>query len=666
MNSGTQAKSSAAFFLGLQLFTLFMLIAELVRLTTPEDFFWFEFSPFLMNGPSLLAIMFSAFAALAIVRPKTASTFAWSAPLVVLALAMLVNLAWLNSLSWWAIIAAGLVSWCLWLLELNLCLRAPPAIFILAPLNFAVLLFLYLDTRFFVATNSHLNVLHLWFLRFSGVFAMAGFPASTFQTILTISCEFAATIIPLGYLLRDRIEIPPWHLRRVFLGAILIVLHFLQFDHLAGLVSLPDYLKFRFQFSTRFVPQAKRFQQPDFLPDPAKSAVNSDRCYRPGKFAWKSPRRPNLALILIESWRSDLFEVCMPKLRKRAQGALWLRNHFAQANSTPPTLLGLFYGNYPLQFLLHFSSLAPPPFFQFLKESGYQMHFVPSIPIQVAQGIEVYHEGFENHFPADPSATWPTMTKNAFNEAISLLERGGMKFIEIYIYTTHFDYRYPPEYDRYKPALPENTDVLSLTPSPETIAGITNRYKTSLLFLDDALDKFFTRFESLGHATDTLFLIVGDHGESLGDSGFFAHATGPHDVQFHVPCLIVGPGIEPRTIEHMTQHIDVIPTLGNEMGFSVDNLVGENARTASHAAILNFDFSADNRVIVRSANRMSLFDLDSVGRPSWVLTMRNDFTLDGPLFQAYAATSSSLLSGLVREDFGRLFELFGQAGQGSR
>ncbi|MBI3037478.1 sulfatase-like hydrolase/transferase, partial [bacterium] len=219
---------------------------------------------------------------------------------------------------------------------------------------------------------------------------------------------------------------------------------------------------------------------------------------------------------------------------------------------------------------------------------------------------------------------------------------------------------YPPEFERFTPAMPENTDVLSLDPTPEAIEGITNRYKNSLFFLDDALDGFFRKVDSFGLATNTFFLIVGDHGESLGDAGFFAHATGPHIDQFHVPCIILGSGIQPQTIDGLTQHVDVIPTLGSLMGFTAGNLVGENAQTASRGAVLNFDFSSENRVIVRSNDHMSLFDVGSNGRPSWVLTMQNNFSLDRSLYQAYLSTGSTYLAGLVREDFGQLSNLFGK------
>ncbi|MBI3037708.1 sulfatase-like hydrolase/transferase, partial [bacterium] len=422
MKPKIQTYSSPAFFFGLQCLTLFLLSVELVRLTSPKEFFWVQFSPYWMEGTHFLGLIFGVFACITFLGSRMAITLSQTAPPIAIVLGILLNLAILKSLSWWLIIAAGLVAWCLWIIELGLVgFLGRPMVFFVASFNYFFLLFLFIDTRFFVATNSHLSLLHLWYLRFSGVVSMAGISQATLHGLAIISAGYVGTTVLLGFLLRGRLPIPSRALLRLSLSVSLLVLHILQFDHLAGVIPLQDYLTFRFQFSTRLVPQAIRFQSPVFSPNHDSQALASDRCYKPGKFAWDSSLRSNLVVVLVESWRADLFPVCMPRLYRRAKQGLWLRNHFSQANNTPAALVGLYYGCYPLNFLLQFQRLNPPSFFDFLRESGYQTHFVPGISPQVTQEIEIFHSGFRNHFPSDPTESWPTMTRNAFDKAIELI-----------------------------------------------------------------------------------------------------------------------------------------------------------------------------------------------------------------------------------------------------
>ncbi len=695
-----------AVYLGFHWLTTWLLVAELVRLTAPEEFLWLMESPLWTDGGALLGSLFAGLAVLLVVRPGWARVGSRAGPPLLMALAMVVNLAWIHSLAWWVIIAAGVLAWAGWVAHLALGQGRPLLMAFLVVAHHALLAFLYLDTRFFAATNAHLSLLHIWFLQFRGVVAVAGLSSATVRVLLTTAGGYVAVTALLGFCLRDRLSPPGRSGLRLGLAAVVLAVHLVQFEALAGMVPLPAYLTFRFQFGSRLVPQVSRFRQPAFraawdgLPtlDPAAF-------YRPGRFAWRSlagqppeaplrvapvpatpavaspganpfgfvlpgpgiafddsacgpPTRPHLVILLIESWRADLLETGMPLLARRARRGLWLRQHFAQANSTPPTVAALLHGCLPVDYLLQAYRLGEVPFFRFLRDSGYAWHLVQGNPPEGGlEGIDRLFMGFTIHPPRGAPSDWPALTATALEVVPSLVQGATPTLVVAYLYSTHFDYRYPDDFERYRPALPEGTEVLSLTPNPETVRGIVNRYKNALGFLDDRLERFFRQLEASGAASRTWVVLVGDHGESLGDAGFFAHATGPHISQFHVPCLIFGPGLPPQVIDRPTQHVDLVPTLAALLGIEVQGLVGQDVRVASRAAVVSFDFSADRRLIVRSPARMSLFDLDGHGRLDWVLTVRNDFALDEPLVQAYLASDAVVLAGLIRQDATWLSEL---------
>lgn len=648
---GRHAIASPALFFGFHCLTGVLLIAELVRLTAPSEFLWIYDSPFWTDGGSLTGIIFAGLSVLLVIAPRLGDILFRAAPPLVLAAASAFNLAGLHSLSWWVIITAGLTGWGTWLAQTWAAARWRHALIPLTVMNYGVLLFLYLDAKFFAITNNHLGLVHFWFLQFKGIFAAAGISPETQRGLLFTGTGYVVVTMGLGFLLRDRLRPPGWLSGRLTLAAILCVIQFLQFEALAAVVPLQEYLSFRFTFGTRLVPQAAKFTTAEF--SAAQSmlpTIDETACYASGTFRWRGNDRLNLVILLVESWRADLMPESMPALTNRAANGLWLRNHFAQANSSPPTVGALFHGWYPFNYMFHAGAVGEPAFFRFLRDAGYQCSLVHGGPPDGLRDIRAFLTGFRELHPPAAAEDWPGTVVKALEAIPEILSASGPHLIFSFLYNTHFDYRYPPEYEQFRPVLPEGTDMLSLVPTPETVERMRNRYRNALGFLDDRLERFFRRLEESGASGNTWVLLVGDHGESLGDAGFFAHATGPHVSQYHVPCLIFGPNLPPARIDAPTQHVDILPTLGGLMGFDVNGLPGRDARTASRAAALSFDYSAERRVIVRTPARMSMFDYDSAGRFRWVLTMRNDFVIDAPLFEAYSASAPGRLAGLVRQD----------------
>lgn len=650
-NPARRSAPSPALFFGFHCLTAVLLVAELVRLTAPGEFLWIYDSPFWTDGGSLTGMIFAGLAVLLVAAPRPAGFLFRSAPPLVLAAAAAFNLAGPHSLSWWVIITAGLAGWGAWLAQTWAAARWRFALVPLAALNYGVLLFLYLDAKFFAITNNHLGLVHFWFLQFKGIFAAAGISPETQRSLLITGAGYVVVTTVLGFLLRDRLRPPGWLPGRLALAVILCVIQFLQFEALATIVPLQEYLSFRFAFGTRLVPQAAKFRTAEFsnirsiLP-----AIDEAACYAPGRFRWRGSGRPNLVILLVESWRADFIFENMPALARRAENGLWMRNHFAQANSSPPTIGALFHGWYPFNYMFHADAVGEPAFFRFLRDAGYRNSLVHGGPPDGLRDIRTFLTGFRDVQPPANADDWPGTVDAALEAIPEILSASGPQLVFSFLYNTHFDYRYPPAFERFKPVLPEGTDMLSLVPTPESVEGMRNRYRNALGFLDDRLDRFFRRLAESGAAGNTWVLLVGDHGESLGDAGFFAHATGPHVSQYHTPCFIFGPGLVPARIDAPTQHVDLLPTLGGLMGFDVDGLPGRDARTASRPAALSFDYSAERRVIVRTPGRMSMFDYDSAGRFTWVLTMRNDFAIDAPLFDAYSASDPARLADLVRQD----------------
>jgi arylsulfatase A-like enzyme len=84
-------------------------------------------------------------------------------------------------------------------------------------------------------------------------------------------------------------------------------------------------------------------------------------------------------------------------------------------------------------------------------------------------------------------------------------------------------------------------------------------YDSEVRYMDRHVGDLVDRMRALGRPL--LVCIVGDHGEGLGDHGWWTHGI-LYQEQIRVPMLLVGPGLPSgRRIDSMVRTVDVAPTL---------------------------------------------------------------------------------------------------------
>ncbi len=100
-------------------------------------------------------------------------------------------------------------------------------------------------------------------------------------------------------------------------------------------------------------------------------------------------------------------------------------------------------------------------------------------------------------------------------------------------------------------------------PGPEHLARVDGRpYDGELAVLDDQMGRLVSAFEG----EPVLFVVVGDHGESLGEHHERAHGNFTYASSQHVPYIVHGPGIEPERVSTPVSLVDVAPTLLDHLG----------------------------------------------------------------------------------------------------
>jgi phosphoglycerol transferase MdoB-like AlkP superfamily enzyme len=156
---------------------------------------------------------------------------------------------------------------------------------------------------------------------------------------------------------------------------------------------------------------------------------------------------------------------------------------------------------------------------------------------------EVNYFGYEDDIMLNPSRQW-------------LGQDRDQPFLASYLTVgTHHDYGVPPDFEKKRYV---EDDIL-------------NDYLNALHYQDQFLQKLFQQYREMGLYEDTIFVIVGDHGEAFGEHGRNQHDNIPYDEGTRVPFLVHDPqNPRPERYEAPANHTDILPTLMDKLGYRID------------------------------------------------------------------------------------------------
>jgi arylsulfatase len=109
---------------------------------------------------------------------------------------------------------------------------------------------------------------------------------------------------------------------------------------------------------------------------------------------------------------------------------------------------------------------------------------------------------------------------------------------------------------------------------PNTIGTNTRAkrhcYFSDIAHLDQQLGKVMDALESAGRADNAYIVFLADHGDMLGDHGFWGKESKHYDSCVRVPLMVAGPGVEAgSTVDAFVQIEDIMPTVLEMAGLAV-------------------------------------------------------------------------------------------------
>lgn len=92
-----------------------------------------------------------------------------------------------------------------------------------------------------------------------------------------------------------------------------------------------------------------------------------------------------------------------------------------------------------------------------------------------------------------------------------------------------------------------NDEILSGSrdATPEELATWREAYQAEARFLDERLGQLFDALAAAGHGPEDYTIILGDHGEFLGEHRLIEHSKDVYEEALRVPLIVRGPGFAP-------------------------------------------------------------------------------------------------------------------------
>ncbi|WP_254525250.1 sulfatase [Natrinema caseinilyticum] len=98
--------------------------------------------------------------------------------------------------------------------------------------------------------------------------------------------------------------------------------------------------------------------------------------------------------------------------------------------------------------------------------------------------------------------------------------------------------------------------------SDDEFAVLRGLYRAELAYVDRHVGRLRAALEAAGEWDDTLFVVCGDHGEHIGEHGFFGHQYNLYDTLLHVPLVCHGgPFTDGEKRDDLVQLLDLPATL---------------------------------------------------------------------------------------------------------
>jgi len=275
----------------------------------------------------------------------------------------------------------------------------------------------------------------------------------------------------------------------------------------------------------------------------------------------KKNKTYNVLLITIDTLRPDRLgcynspHLKTPAIDRLASEGIIFDRAFAHTPLTLPSHANILLGLTPIEHGVHDNGFfrVPenfPTLATWLKKSGYNCGaFIGAFPLDARfglnRGFDVYDQGYSSDSGLDFKFA-ERKAEEVVDSALSWLKKQNQAwFLWIHCFDPHQPYE---------------------PPSPFSEQFKDDLYSGEVAYTDKSLSVLFDYLRARGLYEETIIILTGDHGQSLGEHGEATHGYFAYNSTIWVPLIIKAPGLKSGRISSYVCHADIFPTVCELLG----------------------------------------------------------------------------------------------------
>ena len=320
----------------------------------------------------------------------------------------------------------------------------------------------------------------------------------------------------------------------------------------------------------------------------------------------------NIVMILTDQQRGDTIgNIRTPNLNKLQRKSVACNATYTQSPQCQPSRASLFTGRYPTAHKVWWNSIQLPrsekTLGNYLRDAGYQTGYVGKLHFSEKKNesqLAAYF-GFDTTFLTHDWHKFCTRNKkdNVISEyygilrtpkwygqlrdkewqhdeivaqkAVEFIGKTKQTFFLVVSYNApHPPYAAPKPYSKIYGQVdfpsPDNSQTYDGTPlTKDDWQAIKSQYFGCVSWVDSNIGKIIDAVD----LDDTMVVFTSDHGDILGDHGYFSKGLFAYEGNTRVPLLMYLPGVEPVLYNHIVQHIDILPTVLDYLGMGIPKAI---------------------------------------------------------------------------------------------
>jgi len=303
----------------------------------------------------------------------------------------------------------------------------------------------------------------------------------------------------------------------------------------------------------------------------------------------------NVLLVVLDTTRADALpaygskQAYTPTLDRLGSEGVVFANARTVSAWTLPSHASLFTGLYPSRHGAHWESpgllVGQETLAELLAETHDTGGFCENPHIVTAKGFSQGFSRYEETWRRRESWDVPPITLELFQEWLGERDRSRPFFAFVNLMTPHLPYR-PPErhQNRFMPDdLPEETiqrlrgveqqhawayTMGDLQFTDADLDNLRSLYAAEVAFADERVAQAIDAVRAQGELERTLVVVVGDHGENIGDHGLMEHQFCLYESLLRVPMIFRLPEVFEGGLvrEAPVQLVDVFPSVLDAAG----------------------------------------------------------------------------------------------------